>query len=203
MDLDRRACCRKPTADDRRAALSGAVARRAIASASPASRTPAASLDEMALYDAGAGRRRSDACARTSRRAACRGITEADADAMDAAWKRYGDDPTRAHRHREDVRRRRDREQDGGDAGALRRQRAAPARRTVGADELNRIVAMFDKRGWQIQIHAIGDRAIRMSLDAFEQAATVNPAPARGRRHRLEHIEAIAAADIPRFGRSA
>ena len=38
-----------------------------------------------------------------------------------------------------------------------------------------------------------------MSLDAFEHAAKVNPAPARGRRHRLEHIEAIAEADIPRF----
>ena len=60
---------------------------------------------------------------------------------------------------------------------------------------------MVDKRGWQIFIHAIGDRAIRMSLDAFERAAAANPAPARGRRHRLEHIEAIAAADIPRFGK--
>jgi len=59
---------------------------------------------------------------------------------------------------------------------------------------------MFDKRGWQIQIHAIGDRAIRMSLDAIEKAAAANPAPARGRRHRIEHIEAVSAADIPRFG---
>ncbi len=59
---------------------------------------------------------------------------------------------------------------------------------------------MLDKRGWQVQIHAIGDRAIRMSLDAFEQATKLNPVPARGRRHRIEHIEAIAEADIPRFG---
>ncbi len=70
----------------------------------------------------------------------------------------------------------------------------------MSAAEMNRIVALFDQRGWQIQIHAIGDRAIRMSLDAFEHAAKVNPAPARGRRHRLEHIEAIAAQDIARFG---
>jgi predicted amidohydrolase YtcJ len=40
-----------------------------------------------------------------------------------------------------------------------------------------------------------------MSLDAFEHAASVNAAPARGRRHRLEHIETVDAADIPRFGR--
>jgi predicted amidohydrolase YtcJ len=71
----------------------------------------------------------------------------------------------------------------------------------MSAEQLDRLVAMVDKRGWQIFIHAIGDRAIRMSLDAFERAAAANPAPARGRRHRLEHIEAIAAADIPRFGK--
>jgi predicted amidohydrolase YtcJ len=59
---------------------------------------------------------------------------------------------------------------------------------------------MFDRRGWQIQIHAIGDRAIRMALDAFEAASKANPAPPRGRRHRLEHIESIAAEDVARFG---
>ena len=65
--------------------------------------------------------------------------------------------------------------------------------------ELTRIVTMLDKRGWQVMVHAIGDRAIRMSLDAFEHAATVNPPPGRGRRHRIEHIETIDPADIPRF----
>ena len=39
-----------------------------------------------------------------------------------------------------------------------------------------------------------------MSLDALERAATVNPVPPRGRRHRLEHIETVDPADIPRFG---
>jgi predicted amidohydrolase YtcJ len=67
-------------------------------------------------------------------------------------------------------------------------------------DELNRIVALLDKRGWQIWIHAIGDGGVRMALDAFEAAAKANPAPARGRRHRIEHIESIDPADVPRFG---
>jgi hypothetical protein len=67
-------------------------------------------------------------------------------------------------------------------------------------DELNRVVALLDKRGWQVMIHAIGDGGIRMSLDAFEAAAGANPAPARGRRHRIEHIESIDRADVPRFG---
>ena len=46
---------------------------------------------------------------------------------------------------------------------------------------------------------AIGPSA--MSLDALEHAASMNPAPARGRRHRLEHIEAVADDDIARFGK--
>jgi hypothetical protein len=68
-------------------------------------------------------------------------------------------------------------------------------------EALTHIVTMLDARGWQVWIHAIGDRAIRMSLDAFEAAAKINPAPARGRRHRIEHIESIDPADVPRFGR--
>ena len=66
---------------------------------------------------------------------------------------------------------------------------------------LNQMVALADRRGWQILIHAIGDAGIRMALDAYDSAAAANPAPSRGRRHRIEHIEAVSAEDIPRFGR--
>ncbi|HTM31198.1 MAG TPA: amidohydrolase [Vicinamibacterales bacterium] len=68
------------------------------------------------------------------------------------------------------------------------------------APELDRIVRMLDARGWQIFVHAIGDGGVRMTLDAFERAAKANPPPARGRRHRVEHIETIDLADVPRFG---
>jgi predicted amidohydrolase YtcJ len=67
--------------------------------------------------------------------------------------------------------------------------------------ELTRIVTLLDRGGWQVMVHAIGDRAIRMSLDAFERAASVNPSPQRGRRHRIEHIETIDPDDIPRFAK--
>lgn len=67
--------------------------------------------------------------------------------------------------------------------------------------QLNKIVAMLDQRGWQVMTHAIGDAAVRMTLDAYEAAAKANPAPERGRRHRVEHIETIDPADIPRFGK--
>lgn len=79
-------------------------------------------------------------------------------------------------------------------------------RRTTGdarftQEQLNKVVAMLDKRGWQVMTHAIGDAAVRMTLDAYEFAAKANPAPERGRRHRIEHIETIDPEDVPRFGR--
>ena len=68
-------------------------------------------------------------------------------------------------------------------------------------EQLTRVVGMLDGRGWQIMTHAIGDAAVRMTLDAYEAAAKTNAAPERGRRHRIEHIETIDPEDIPRFGR--
>lgn len=59
-------------------------------------------------------------------------------------------------------------------------------------------VAELDRRGFQIFTHAIGDRAIRVSLEAYENAAKVNGT--KDARHRVEHIEDSSAADIPRFG---
>ena len=66
-------------------------------------------------------------------------------------------------------------------------------------EQLTRIVTTLDARGWQVFAHAIGDRAIRMTLDAYQHAAQVNPPFDRGRRHRIEHIETLDPADLPRF----
>jgi predicted amidohydrolase YtcJ len=64
-------------------------------------------------------------------------------------------------------------------------------------EELDRTVALYDKQGFQILLHAIGDRAIHMALNAYEGAAKLN-GPAN-RRHRLEHIEAPRFEDLARF----
>jgi hypothetical protein len=64
-------------------------------------------------------------------------------------------------------------------------------------DDLNRAVAAFDRAGIQVELHAIGDAAIRMALDAFEHVARAHGP--RDRRHRVEHIEVPALADLPRF----
>lgn len=64
-------------------------------------------------------------------------------------------------------------------------------------DVFNRSVAAYDREGFQLFVHAIGDRAIRATLDAFEFATKVNGA--RDRRHRVEHIEAPQFVDVARF----
>jgi hypothetical protein len=64
-------------------------------------------------------------------------------------------------------------------------------------DDLNHTVALYDQEGFQVMLHAIGDRAINMALNAFEYAQQTNRTS--GRRHRIEHVEVPAAADLPRF----
>lgn len=61
------------------------------------------------------------------------------------------------------------------------------------------IIAEIDRRGLQIAVHAIGEGAVRAVLDACEQAAAANGR--RDSRHRIEHVETITAADVPRFAR--
>lgn len=66
------------------------------------------------------------------------------------------------------------------------------------ASKLNEAVTAADKEGIQVHLHAIGDRGVRMALDAHEAALQANRRT--DRRGRIEHIETIDAADIPRFG---
>ena len=64
-------------------------------------------------------------------------------------------------------------------------------------DDLNKTVALYDKEGFQVLLHAIGDKAINMALNAFEYAAKTNGTS--GRRHRVEHAEVPLLSDLPRF----
>ncbi|MDP9367554.1 MAG: amidohydrolase [Chloroflexota bacterium] len=55
-------------------------------------------------------------------------------------------------------------------------------------------VALFAGAGFQCVTHAVGDRAVRCVLDAYRAAGA-----APGVRHRIEHIEQLQDADLPRF----
>jgi len=60
-------------------------------------------------------------------------------------------------------------------------------------------IADLDASGLQIFTHAIGDKAVRLALDAYQNAAEVNKT--RDARPRIEHIETISAVDVERFGK--
>ncbi|MEV7195560.1 amidohydrolase [Streptomyces sp. NPDC093510] len=53
--------------------------------------------------------------------------------------------------------------------------------------------------GWQLAVHAIGDRAADLALDALERAQRLRPRPAA--RHRIEHAGLIRPDQLPRFAR--
>ncbi len=55
------------------------------------------------------------------------------------------------------------------------------------------------RRGFQVNVHAIGDRGNRIALDAFESA--LKTVPAADHRFRIEHAQVISPVDIPRFAK--
>lgn len=62
---------------------------------------------------------------------------------------------------------------------------------------LHRAVVRLDREGFQVHVHAIGDRAIREALDAFEAARDRNGAG--DGRHHIAHIQVVHPRDVPRF----
>jgi hypothetical protein len=64
---------------------------------------------------------------------------------------------------------------------------------------LLRLMRAADAAGFTITVHAIGDRANRILLDAYEQVLAENPP--RERRHRVVHAQVLAAEDVPRFAK--
>ena len=65
------------------------------------------------------------------------------------------------------------------------------------AAQFNEIATRADRHGLQISVHAIGDGAVRRTLDGYETARKANGP--RDSRHRIEHIELIDPSDIPRL----
>ena len=70
---------------------------------------------------------------------------------------------------------------------------------TMEPEKLHALAIERDKAGFQLNFHAIGDRANRVALDVFEAAAKANGP--RDRRDRIEHAQVVAASDFPRFAR--
>ena len=64
-------------------------------------------------------------------------------------------------------------------------------------EAFNEAAIRADSLGLQISVHCCGDGAVRRTLDGYEAAIKANGR--RDSRHRIEHIETITDADIPRF----
>jgi predicted amidohydrolase YtcJ len=62
---------------------------------------------------------------------------------------------------------------------------------------LKDLAVALDREGFQIHVHAIGDRAIRMTLDAFAYARARNGA--HDARHAITHLQLIDSSDLRRF----
>ncbi|HLF90711.1 MAG TPA: amidohydrolase [Anaerolineales bacterium] len=65
------------------------------------------------------------------------------------------------------------------------------------AEHFTRMATEADRLGLQIFVHAIGDAAVRRTLDGYESARRTNGK--RDSRHRVEHIEVVHPDDLPRF----
>jgi predicted amidohydrolase YtcJ len=64
-------------------------------------------------------------------------------------------------------------------------------------EQIDAAVILADRLSFQVAVHSIGDAGVRRTLDAYAAASTANGP--RDSRHRVEHIEVIDPADVPRF----
>lgn len=71
---------------------------------------------------------------------------------------------------------------------------------TQTPEEISRTAELALRHGFQLCVHAIGDRGNRETLDLFEAAFTDHPQNP-DRRFRIEHSQHLNPADIPRFGK--
>jgi predicted amidohydrolase YtcJ len=69
----------------------------------------------------------------------------------------------------------------------------------MDAETARSLVVAADAEGFQVGLHAIGDRAVALALDCFEAAREKNGA--RDARHRVEHAQNVRPADVERFAR--
>ena len=67
-------------------------------------------------------------------------------------------------------------------------------------EDIERTAQIAIKHGFQVNTHAIGDRANRETLDIYQRAFDAADVDGRALRWRVEHAQPIDPADVPRFG---
>lgn len=66
-------------------------------------------------------------------------------------------------------------------------------------DQWHQLVGMADAAGFDVHVHACGERTARVALDSIEKAIAKNPQ--RDRRHAIAHLVYVEDSDTPRFGK--
>jgi predicted amidohydrolase YtcJ len=171
----------KPTREQRLAALRDVI-EQAHRLGVTSMQTVSGSAEDLDLYDE--LRRNGELEVRVyASLSAEPGITAAQLDTLGRLREKYGDDPLFK-------------------AGAVTLSVDAESS-APGSTEppLDTLVADLDRRGWQVVIHAMGDRAVRMAVDAFQYVTSQDTGAPRERRHRLEPLsgqapEAVADASV-------
>lgn len=74
----------------------------------------------------------------------------------------------------------------------------ATGKNVTPMDEIRQIAGIAARDGFQLSVHAIGDRANREVLDLYQQVFTEDPG-AHALRWRIEHAQHLDPLDIPRF----
>ena len=67
----------------------------------------------------------------------------------------------------------------------------------IDPDRLAQYVTVLDREGFQVHFHALGDRAVRLALDAVSAARQANGDT--GNRHHLAHLQVVHPDDVARF----
>jgi len=86
----------------------------------------------------------------------------------------------------------------GRNAGAIFRRSFHHRNPHYDPEKLRVMAIERDKAGFQLNFHAIGDRANRIALDVFEAVLKANGP--RDRRDRIEHAQVVEPMDFVRFG---
>lgn len=68
----------------------------------------------------------------------------------------------------------------------------------IAPEIFNAMCVEADRRGLQVATHAVGDGAVRATIDGYEAARKANGP--RDSRHRIEHIDTITSEDLARLG---
>lgn len=66
----------------------------------------------------------------------------------------------------------------------------------IAVEKMQKLILKANENGWPIRIHTIGDRAIRLALEYYQESLRRFPLP-EGKYNTLEHLEVMDANDIP------